>query len=115
MKNEVRATIAAWVLMATMILSFIILGLTGCGTPKNTQLQDMEYAMDTVVNREFIDSVCVADTLAEFPMQWVYSPMRSYEDKKDISTYGWMKSSNWTFYRVIVDGDKYRITKRIMK
>lgn len=113
--SQLQATVITWILMVVMIVAFMILGCTSCSTPKATTNQTMEYAMDTIVNKEFIDSVCVADTLASFPNEWIYSPMRSYEEKKDISTYGWMKSSNWTFYRIIKDGDSYRITKRIMK
>lgn len=113
--SQMQATVITWILMVVMIVAFMILGCTSCTSSKNVTNQTMEYAMDTIVNKQFIDSVCVADTLASFPNEWIYSPMRSYEEKKDISTYGWMKSSNWTFYRIIKDGDNYRITKRIMK
>lgn len=113
--TQMQATVITWLLMVAMIVAFMILGCTSCSTLKNVSNQSMEYTMDTIVSREFVDSVCVADTLASFPNEWIYSPMRSYEEKKDISTYGWMKSSNWTFYRIIKEGDKYRITKRIIK
>lgn len=94
-----------------MVLSFI-----SCNTNKSVQNDySMEYALDTIVDIHYIDSVCVADTLANYPDNWVWSPLRGYETKKDISVYGYMKASNWTFYRIIKEDDKYRLTKRIMK
>lgn len=113
--SQMQATVITWVLMALMIVCFLFLG--SCNTSRHMQDETtMEYALDTVVDRHFIDSVCIADTLAVYPVQWVYSPMRGYESNKDISTYGWMKSSNWTFYRVIeYDDGTYRLTKRVVK
>lgn len=113
--SQMQPTVITWILMVVMIVLFMILGCTSCSTSKNMNNQAMEYAMDTIVNKQFIDSVCVTDTLASFPSEWIYTPIRSYEEKKDISTYGWIKSTNWTFYRIIKDGDSYRITKRIIK
>ena len=87
-----------------------------CSSPKQVDNTTMQYELDTLVDRHFIDSVCIADTLATYPVEWVYSPMRGYESKKDISTYGWMKSSNWTFYRIIKYEDgTYRLTKRTIR
>jgi len=110
--SQMQATIITWIIMILLIVSFFFIG---CSSPRETVNETMQYDLDTIVDRRFIDSVCIADTLAIYPVQWVYSPMRSYETKKDISTYGWMKSSNWTFYRIIKDGDKYRLTKRSMR
>lgn len=113
--TQMQATVIAWILMALMIVIFMILGCTSCSSPRQVT-SDMQYETDTIVNRAYIDSVCISDTLAQYPREWVYSPMRSYEDKTDISTYGWMKSSNWTFYRVIQKSDStFRFTKRTVK
>lgn len=119
MKKEIslfRATIITWVLLVLMIGIMTIIGLSSCTSTKTIDNTTMQYELDTIVNRKFIDSVCIADTLAIYPSQWVYSPMRGYESKKDISTYGWMKSSNWTFYRIVQYEDgSYRLTKRTIK
>lgn len=113
--TQMQATIITWILMVVMIVSFMLLVCISCSAPKQTT-SDMQYGTDTIVTRAYIDSVCLADTLAQYPREWVYSPMRSYEDKTDISTYGWMKSSNWTFYRVIQKSDStFRFTKRTVK
>lgn len=113
--TQLQATVITWILMVVMIVAFMILGCTSCSAPKQVT-STMQYETDTIVDRAYIDSVCLADTLAKYPSQWVYSPMRSYEDKKDISTYGWMKSSDWTFYRVIQKTDStFRFTKRTVK
>lgn len=114
--SQMQATVITWILMIIMIVAFLFLG--SCNTSK--QVQDnttMEYSLDTIgVSRQFIDSVCLADTLGHYPVEWTYSPMRGYESKKDISTYSWMKSSNWAFYRVIKYEDgTYRLTKRSIK
>lgn len=114
--SQMQATVITWVLMVVMILSFLF--LASCNTSRQSQDETtMEYALDTTgVSREFIDSICKADTLGVYPIEWTYSPMRGYETKKDISTYGWMKSSNWTFYRIIkYEDDTYRLTKRSIK
>lgn len=110
-----KATILTWLLMIMMVVTFFV--VSSCGTNKTVADNTvMEYALDTVVDRHFVDSICTADTLGVYPVQWVYSPMRGYDSKKDISTYGWMKSSNWTFYRIIkYDDGSYRLTKRVVR
>lgn len=111
--TQIQATVITWILMVIMIVSFIFLG--ACSSPKQVT-SSMQYDADTIVSRAYIDSVCLADTLAIYPSQWVYSPMRSYDTKEDISTYGWMKSSNWTFYRIIQKSDStFRFTKRTVR
>ena len=111
--TQMQATVITWILMFAIILSFFFMS---CGTPKEIDNTTMQYELDTIVDCHFIDSVCIADTLAIYPVEWVYSPMRGYESKKDISTYGWMKSSNWTFYRIIKYEDgTYRLTKRTIQ
>lgn len=112
--TQIQATIITWILMILMILSFFFISCTPSRNVQNDNTT-MEYALDTIVDRKFVDSLCIADTLGTYPIQWTYSPMRSYETKKDISTYGWMKSSNWTFYRVIKNGNRYRVTKRSLR
>lgn len=111
--TQMQATVITWMIMIAMILSFFFMS---CSSPKQVDNTTMQYELDTLVDRHFIDSVCVADTLARYPVEWIYSPMRGYDTKKDISTYGWMKSSNWTFYRIIKYEDgTYRLTKRTIK
>ena len=95
--TQMQATVITWILMFAIILSFFFMS---CGAPKEIDNTTMQYELDTIVDRHFIDSVCIADTLAIYPLEWVYSPMRGYESKKDISTYWWMKSSNRAFYRI---------------
>lgn len=111
--TQIRAILIIWILYFIMILSFFFIS---CGSLKQVDNTTMQYELDTIVDRHFIDSVCIADTLARYPIEWVYSPMRGYESKKDISTYGWMKSSNWVFYRIIKYEDgTYRLTKRTIR
>ena len=111
--TQMQATVITWILMFAIILSFFFMS---CGTPKQICNTTLQYELDTIVHRHFIHSVCIADTLAIYPVEWVYSPMKGYESKKDISTYGWMKSSNWTFYRIIKYEDgTYRLTKRTIR
>ena len=99
--------------MFAIRLSFFFMS---CGAQKEIDNTTMQYELDTIVDRHFIDSVCIADTLARYPVEWVYSPMRGYESKKDISTYSWMKSSNRAFYRIIKCEDgTYRLTKRTIR
>lgn len=98
---------------------YCVLSFFSCKTNNIVQntstYNSMEYALDTIVDKHYVDSVCIADTLGPYPDAWVWAPLEGYETKKDISIYGYMKSSNWTFYRVIRDGDKYRLTKRTIK
>ena len=111
--TQMQATVITWILMFAIILSFFFMS---CGTSKEIGNTTMQYELDTIVDRHFIDSVCIADTLAIYPVEWVYSPMRGYESKKDISTYSWMKSSNRAFYRIIKCEDgTYRFTKRTIR
>ena len=111
--TQMQATVITWILMFGIILSFFFMS---CGTPKEIYNTTMQYELDTIVDRHFIDSVCIADTLAIYPVEWIYSPMRGYESKKDISTYSWMKSSNRAFYRIIKCEDgTYRLTKRTIR
>lgn len=115
--SQLKATIIVYALIIIMVISFIVLG---CNTTKNTidspQYKDMYYVMDTTgVSKNFVDSICEADTLGEYPSEWTYTPLRSDESRKDMSTYGWLKASNWTFYRVIKEGNKYRVTVRSIK
>ena len=111
--TQMQATVITWILMFVIILSFFFMS---CSTPKEIDNTTMQYELDTVVDRHFIDSVCIADTLAIYPVEWIYSPMRGYESKKDISTYSWMKSSNRAFYRIIKCEDgTYRLTKRTIR
>lgn len=113
--SQIQATVITWFLMIVMIVAFLFLG--SCNSSRQVESTTMEYSLDTIgVSRQFIDSVCLADTLGHYPIEWTYSPMRGYETNKDISTYGWMKSSNWTFYRIIKYEDStYRLTKRSIK
>ena len=111
--TQMQATVITWILMFGIILSFFFMS---CGSSKQVDNTTMQYELDTIVDRRFIDSVCIADTLAIYPVEWVYSPMKGYESKKDISTYSWMKSSNWAFYRIIKYEDgTYRLTKRTIR
>ena len=47
--------------MFAMILSFFFMS---CGSSKQVDNTTMQYELDTIVDRHFIDSVCIADTLA---------------------------------------------------
>ena len=70
--TQMQATVITWILMFAIILSFFFIS---CGTPKEIDNTTMQYELDTIVDRHFIDSVCIADTLAIYPVEWVYSPM----------------------------------------
>lgn len=111
--EQLKFILSSWALMIILIILLLFCG--SCNTTSQMQTNiTMEYSIDTVgVSKQFIDSVCIADTLGAYPSEWTYSPMRGYESKKDISTYGWLKSSNLTFYRIIKYEDgTYRLTKR---
>ena len=69
--TQMQATVITWILMIVMILSFFFMS---CGSSKQVTNTTMQYELDTIVNRHFIDSVCVADTLARYPVEWIYTP-----------------------------------------
>lgn len=100
----------------SQLLVFALFFIVCCTPSKVANINTMEYACDTIVGIEYIDSVCIADTLGIYPKEWIYTPMRSYDNNKNISTYGWLKASNWTFYRIIPqDSINFRFTKRVIK
>lgn len=51
-----QATVITWILMITMILSFFFMP---CSSPKQVDNTTMQYELDTLVDRHFIDSVYV--------------------------------------------------------
>lgn len=89
-----------------------------CGTPKQviTNAGVMQYAIDTVVTIDFIDSVCSVDTINKYPVGWIYTPTIDYTTGHDISSRVYYKDWQQSTYRVIpIEDKKYRFTKRIVK
>lgn len=104
-------------LLITFCFVTCITGLSSCGSSK--QVVDntiMQYEFDTLVNKTFIDSVVVADTLAEYPDNWIYSPMVDYFTNKDVSTRIYYKDYQQSMYRIIEqENSLYQFSKRIKK
>lgn len=103
-----------------MILPLLTI-LTNCGCSKqaidNTADSTiMQYEFDTLVNKTFIDSIVVTDTLAVYPDNWIYSPLVDYFTNKDVSTRIYYKDYQQSMYRIIEqENSLYQFSKRIKK
>lgn len=102
------------------ILVFGILFLFSCGTSKKvTSTKEsnsyMVMLLDTTFTKHQFDSLCVADTINPNFKKWLNISFNDYETKEYIYEYIYTKKINEDeiVYRVIIENDNYKITKRL--
>lgn len=100
-----------------MFLIGFMLTIISCKTTNNVVDNTiMQYEFDTLVNKTFVDSVIIADTLGNYPDTWIYSPLLDYTTSKNVSTRTYYKEYQQSVYRIIEeDNDLYKFSKRVKK
>ena len=91
-----------------------------CGTGKKVttttnSTTSMRMLLDTTFTQHQFDSLCVADTINPNFKKWLNISFNDYETKEYIYEYIYIKKINEDeiVYRVIVENDNYKITKRL--
>lgn len=99
-----------------MILTIIVC-LFSCKSSNNiVDNTIMQYEFDTIVNKQFVDSVIASDTLEFYPNEWIYSPLIDYTTNKNISTRTYYKEYQESVYKIIEENDSlYKFSKRVKK
>lgn len=101
-------------------LVFLFCSLLFCCKTTNIEnniqpkMSNMQYIIDTIIYKGFIDSVCVADTIPSDHTQWMPLYQKDYETQFDATQWTYMKAYQTTVYTIqYKDNGKYRFTKRI--
>lgn len=100
----------------TMVVTIICL-IIGCGTTRKVTNGGM-YGYTSVINRQQLDSICVADTLSIAFDGWIPLTFIDYEMNREMYKYMFIKSieeDNEIIYIVVPTDSLFKITKRITK
>jgi hypothetical protein len=102
------------------MLSFLLVLtlLCGCGVKKKTMETTptrMLILIDTTFTKAQLDSLCISDTLSMDLQNWNNVVFVDYETNQAIYEYLYIKNINEDvmMYRVIKEGDEYKIIKRL--
>ena len=101
------------------ILFIMFMVLFSCGVKKKatetTPPSKMILLIDTTFTRHQLDSLCIADTLSMNFEKWNTIWFLDYETNVVVYEYSYIKNINEDIlmYRVIQDGENYKIIKRL--
>lgn len=102
-----------------IVFLFLVFFCYSCGTTKKVVEPEKPTKMlnliDTIFSRQQLDSLCVADTISLDLDTWMKITFVDYESNSAIIEYSYIKTihEDEILYRVIKDGENFKIIKRL--